>query len=144
MGDFAALRRASSDIDYAAEETNFTLGLATIGANLTRRALIVVFTEFADATSAELMLRAAERLVSRHLLLFVVLADGELEALVAKVPETAEDVVSATIAADLLRDRRLVLARLRRMGVLVVEAPAEGLPASLLASYVRIKRQGQI
>lgn len=144
LSDFAALRRAAAEIDYAAEETNFTLGLASIGAALKRRAMITVFTEFADANGAELMLRAAERLVTKHLLLFVVMADSELEALAARVPEDESAMVGATIAADLLRDRRVVLARLRRMGALVVEAPAARMAADVLATYVRIKRQGMI
>ena len=144
LADFAQLRRAAADIDYAAEESNFTLGLATIGAALKRRAMIVLFTEFADVTSAELMIRAAEKLVAKHLLLFVVMTDSELEALAARVPTSGDDVAGATIAAELLRDRRVILARLRRMGAHVLEVPPQGLAAGLLASYVRIKRQGMI
>ena len=144
LSDFAALRRAAGDIDYGAEETNYTLALASLGASLKRRAMIVIFTEFADANSTELMLRAAERLSAKHLLLFVVMADSELESIANRVPVTAEDMAGATIAAELLRDRQLVLTRLRRMGALVLEAPASGVSASLLATYVRVKRQGLI
>jgi uncharacterized protein (DUF58 family) len=106
--------------------------------------MVVIFTEFADANSAELMIRAAERLSSKHLLLFVVMADSELESLATRVPQTAEDMAGATVAAELLRDRQLVLTRLRRMGALVVEAPPDGMSSSLLATYVRVKRQGLI
>lgn len=144
LSDFAALRRAAGEIDYGVEETNYTLALASIGASLKRRAMVVIFTEFADANSAELMIRAAERLSAKHLLLFVVMADSELEAIAARVPVTGEDMAGATIAAELLRDRQLVLARLRRMGALVLEAPASGMSSSLLATYVRVKRQGLI
>ncbi len=144
IGDFAALRRAAAAIDYSLDETNYTLGLASIAATLKRRAMIVVFTEFADANSAELMLRAAERLVTRHLVVFVVTADSELEGIAAKVPQSAQHLTEAIIAAELLRDRRVVLARLRRMGAQIVEAPSSGMPAGLLAAYIRIKRQGMI
>lgn len=144
LADFAALRRAAADIDYAAEETNYTLGLASIGAALKRRALIVVFTEFADATSAELMLGAVQRLIAKHLLMFVVTADTELEAVAARIPASAADVAGATVAAELLRDRRVVLTRLRRLGVQVVETPADSLSTAVLSQYVRIKRQGLI
>lgn len=144
LSDFAALRRSAAEIDYGIEETNYTLALASIGASLKRRAMVVIFTEFADANSAELMIRAAERLSSKHLLLFVVMADSELESLATRVPQTAEDMAGATVAAELLRDRQLVLTRLRRMGALVVEAPPDGMSSSLLATYVRVKRQGLI
>lgn len=144
IGDFSAVRRVAAEVDYSLEETNYTLGLATISAQLKRRALIVIFTEFADATSAELMLRATERLVTKHLVLFVVTADSELEALAAKVPDDAQGLTEAIIAAELLRDRRVVLARLRRMGAQVVEAPVGGMTVSLLNAYIGIKRQGLI
>ena len=144
VGDFAALRRAAADIDYSLDETNYTLGLATVAATLKRRAMILIFTEFADANSAELMLRAAERLVTRHLVVFVVAADSELEAIAARVPTSAQALTAATIAAELLRDRRVVLARLRRMGALVVESPPKGMTAAVLNTYIRVKRQGMI
>lgn len=142
--DFAALRRMAATIDYAHDETNFTYGLASIAASLKRRAMIIVFTEFSDATSAELMLRAVERLVAKHLVMFVVASDTELEAETAEMPDTTMTLVSATIASDMLRDRRLVLARLRHMGALVVEAPHTGLTGNLLATYIRAKRKGMI
>lgn len=144
LSEFAALRRATAQIDYAAEESNFTLGLATLAASLKRRAMVVVFTDFADANGAQLMMRAVERLVTKHLLVFVTFADSELEATARRLPEKPEHVAAATIAADLLRDRRLVLTRIRRMGALVVEAPADTMPASLLETYIRIKRKGMI
>ncbi|MEQ1510186.1 MAG: DUF58 domain-containing protein [Sphingopyxis sp.] len=144
IGDFAKLRRTAADIDYSFDESNYTLGLASISAQLKRRAMLVIFTEFADANSAELMIRAAETLVSKHVVVFVVMADGELESITTHIPHNADAMIGATIAAELLRDRRLVLARLRRMGALVVEAPASGITASLLTTYIRIKRQGMI
>ncbi len=142
--DFAALRRFSADVPYSFEETNFTWALAEVQARLKRRALVVVFTEFADAASAEIMLRAASRLIARHLVMFVVLADGELDHAAHRVPVTAEDVAAATLAADLLRDRRIVLTRLRRMGAIVMEAPAEGLATGVLEQFIRIKRRGML
>ena len=50
--DFPALQRAASLIDYAPVESNFTLALSTLSAELNRRSLIILFTEFTDATSA--------------------------------------------------------------------------------------------
>ena len=96
--------------------------LATLAAGFSRRSLIVVFTEFADTISAELMLNAVGTLLKRHLVLFVVLRDEELEAFAAAEPAEPDDVSRAVTAAALLRERRLVLTRLRHLGVHVVEA----------------------
>ena len=95
----------AAEIDYSTEETNFTLGLTTLAARLDRRSLVVVFTDFADPTSAELMLRTVGRLTERHLVLFVVMRDEELETLADSRPSTPEDVSRAVIAGGLLRER---------------------------------------
>jgi uncharacterized protein (DUF58 family) len=75
---FERLRRLSASLDYGAEETNYTLGLTQLGAALKQRSLVVVFTDFADSTTAEQMIENLTRLVRRHLVLFVVFADEEL------------------------------------------------------------------
>ena len=138
---FERLRRASAAIDYSPEETNYTLGLTELGARLQRRSLLVVFTEFTDQTTAELMIENIGRLVRRHLVLFVVFRDEELEALVAREPVTAEDVTRAVTAQMLLKNREVVIERLRRLGVHIVDAPAGRMGPALLDAYLDLKRR---
>ena len=138
---FAMLQRVAAGIEYSALETNYTLALATLAESLTRRSLIVVFTEFADTISADLMLGAVGTLLKRHLILFVVLRDEELEAFTAAEPAEPEDVSRAVMAASLLRERRLVLTRLRHMGVQVIEASAAEAGPALVNAYLDLKRR---
>ncbi|HYI49469.1 MAG TPA: DUF58 domain-containing protein [Allosphingosinicella sp.] len=138
---FSTLQRVAASIDYSASETNYTLGIATLAADLSRRSLIVVFTEFADTISAELMLNAVGTLLKRHLVLFVVAKDEELEALAAAEPASAEDVSRAVTAAGLLRERALVLTRLRHLGVHVLEAAAADTGPALVNAYLGFKRR---
>ena len=138
---FAMLQRVAAGIDYSAHETNYTLGMAMLASGLSRRSLIVVFTEFPDTISAELMLNAVGTLLKRHLVLFVVLRDEELEAYTAAEPEEPEDVSRAVMAAGLLRERRLVLTRLRHLGVHIVEAAADAAGPALVSAYLDLKRR---
>jgi uncharacterized protein (DUF58 family) len=138
---FATLQRVAAGIDYSTAETNYTLGIATLANSLNRRSLIVVFTEFADTISAELMLGAVGALLKRHLVLFVVLKDEELEAFAAAEPVEPEDVSRAVTAAALLRERALVITRLKHLGVHVIEAPAAEAGPSLVAAYLEFKRR---
>jgi uncharacterized protein (DUF58 family) len=138
---FSTLQRVAASIGYSTSETNYTLGIATLAADLNRRSLIIVFTEFADTISAELMLGAVGTLLKRHLVLFVVPKDEELEALAAAEPATAEDVSRAVTAAGLLRERRLVLTRLRHLGVHVLEAAAAETGPALVNTYLGFKRR---
>ncbi|HLL31405.1 MAG TPA: DUF58 domain-containing protein, partial [Allosphingosinicella sp.] len=66
---FPELQRLAANIDYSGEETNYTFALTTLSTRLTRRSMIVLFTEFTDLTSADFMVRAARRMVETHLLL---------------------------------------------------------------------------
>lgn len=142
--DFPALQRAASLIDYAHVESNFTLALTTLSAQLNRRSLIILFTEFTDATSADLMIRAAGRLVKKHRLLFVVIKDEEVESEERRRPESAADVTRSNVAAAMLRDRQLVIARLQRLGADVIEVPADAMGASAVDAYLGIKRAGSL
>ena len=137
---FPALRRLAATIDYSTEETNFTLGLSAVGGALDRRALLVVFTDFADPTSAQLMLESAGRLSPRHLLLFVLFEDAELESVRRRAPETPADVSRSVTADALLRQRELVIVSLRRLGAEVIEAPAATVGTSLIDRYMTLKR----
>ncbi|MDB5674132.1 MAG: hypothetical protein JWM65_1114 [Sphingomonas bacterium] len=138
---FAELQRLAAAIDYSTEETNYTFALTTLATRLTRRSMIVLFTEFTDLTSADFMVRAAARIVEKHLLLVVVLRDEEVEAIADRLPETPDDVTRAVTAAALLRDRRLALARLQHLGVHVIESDYDKVGETLVAGYVDLKRR---
>lgn len=138
---FSLLQRFAAGVEYGGHETNYTLGIATLGGMLSRRTLIIVFTEFADTVSADLMLGAIRALLKRHLVLFVVLRDEELETFPATHPVDAADIARAVTAASLLRERRLVLTRLRHMGVHVIEAAADAAGPALVNAYLDLKRR---
>jgi len=137
---FGRLQRYLSGLDYGEDETNYTLGLTQLGAFLDRRSLVVVFTEFADATSAELMVENLGRLLRRHVVLFVALRDEELEAIARAEPTSAEAVARAVTAHALIRGRDLVIARLARLGARIVDAPAARLGPALISAYLDLKR----
>ena len=138
---FPLLQRLAASIDYTVEETNFTLGLNTLSGGLDRRALVVIFTDFADPTSAELMIENVGRLLRTHLVLFVVFRDAALEALAEAEPQTPDDVSRAVIAGALLRQRELVTSRLSRMGARIIDAPLGGMATALVNNYLDAKRR---
>lgn len=138
---FPLMQRLASELDYSTAETNFTLALATLAGDLTRRSLVVVFTEFSDQAGAELMLRATASLMGRHLVLFVILKDEELESIAGAEPQTIDDVSRAVTAAAMMRERRIVISRLRRLGVHVLEAAHDAVGPALVRQYLDFKRR---
>ena len=144
VGAFPALQRLASRLDYSTEETNFTLGLSKLSADVRRRSLIVVFTDIADPTSAELMIENIGRLAKKHLILFVAIRDQELDDLTTAAPERMMDATRSVIAHSLLQEREVVLARLERLGVDLVDAPAASLGPDLLNHYLEVKHTGRL
>lgn len=142
--DFAHLQRAAAGLDYHPGEPNFTLALSTLAARLQRRSLIVLFSDFTDPTSAELMVENVGRLVERHLVLFVVMTDAELAAIATAPVTDMQSVAEAVTATGLARQRALVLQRLRHLGVRVLEARHDQIGTRLLDAYLAIKREGRI
>jgi len=140
-GNFAMIQKRAAEIDYSSEETNFTLALITLAARLDRRSLVVIFTDFVDPISAELMLRTVGRLTERHLVLFMMMKDLELETLADMAPATAEDVARAVTAGGLLRERQVAIGRLRLLGAHVLEADHRRLGPALVQQYLEFKRE---
>jgi len=141
---FRRLQEAAAALDYHAVDANFTLAMATLATRLQRRSLIVVFADFTDPTGAELMIEMCARLVERHRVLFVVMRDEDLDALASAAVFTPGDVARAVVAQGLIRQRAVVLTRLRQAGIRVIEAPWQSIGTRLLETYLAIKREGSI
>ncbi|PIE08571.1 MAG: DUF58 domain-containing protein [Rhodobacterales bacterium] len=136
---FARLRARTADMHYTDRATNHTLAMTDLGGRCPKRSLIVVFTDFVDSISAELMLENLAVLAKRHLIIFVTLRDPGLEARVNASPDDMDGVAELVAAAQALSERHLVLARLARMGVTVVDAEPGQLTARLVSTYLDIK-----
>jgi len=141
---FAAFSRLASQIDYSEAETNFTLGLTALGQRLSRRSLVIVLTDFVDTVTAELMLTNLDRLARRHAVIFVTLRDPGLAAIAAAPPDDLRQLHRAVVAASLLRDREVVLNRLRRQGIHTVDGVPSAIGPELLNTYLEIKRRERI
>ena len=141
VGAFPRLKALSAQLDYSADETNFTLGLTELSARLRRRSLVVVFTEFVDTVTAELMIENLSRLARRQLVLFVALRDPALDGAALARPRRLGDVYRAVVASDFVRERERVIARLRRFGVLCVDAAPAQVSARLVNRYIDVKRR---
>jgi uncharacterized protein (DUF58 family) len=136
---FHRLQSAAAGLDYEAVEPNFTLALATLTSKLKRRSLVVLFSDFTDPTSAEMMVESLGRLVDKHLVLFVTIADSEVETLIEAAPGDIATIARSVTADTLLHQRKLVLGRLRRMGIDVIEAPWDTIGPRLIDRYFQIR-----
>lgn len=136
---FARLRSWAAELDYVSRETNHTLALTELNARTPKRSLIIVFTDFVDTTSAELLVENIGILAKRHLLIFVAIRDPDLEQLVEDAPDDMDGVATLVAANQSISERRLVLERLARLGVSIVDAKPEQVTSRLISTYLEIK-----
>jgi len=141
LGAFPGLQALSAALAYSTDETNFTLGLSELSTRLRRRSLVVVFTDFVDTVTAELMLENLSRLARRQLVVFVTLRDPALDATALAPPRRLGDLYRSVVAADFVRERERVLARLRRMGIACVDSAPAQVSSRLVNRYLDIKRR---
>jgi uncharacterized protein (DUF58 family) len=141
---FPRMQSLAARLDYSAEESNYTLALSTLASQLERRSLIIIFSDFVDTISAELMLENVRRLTDRHLVLFATFEDEALSSMADAPPEKTEDVSRAVIAGNLLSERDVVLRRLQRMGVQIIETRPEQFGGALLSRYLEIKKRDML
>ena len=141
---FDVLKRQLSALEDSPEESNHTLALADLNSRVARRSLIILFSDFIDEISADLMLEALKRLSKKHLVLFVAFRDEVVEDLLAVPPAQPEDVTRAVFANRLSMQRERVLAQLRRQGIEVLEAPTEALATAMVMRYLALKRADRL
>lgn len=138
---YVHMQHLAAQLDYSSNEANYTLALTDLASRLERRSLIILFTDFVDTISTELMLETIGRLTGRHLVLFATFRDDALESMIDAQPATADDVSRAVIADGLLDERKLVFKRLQRLGAYVIETSPERFGAELVSYYLDIKRK---
>lgn len=142
LSRFANLLSWTAELAYGTEETNFTLGLAELSIRMRRRALVVVFTDFVDTVTAELMIESLQRIANRHVVVLVTLRDEALDRMAERRPDRFETLAEAVFIDDFARERTIVLERLARMGLHTIDVPATGVSIALINRYLEIKQRG--
>ncbi len=114
-----------------------------------RRALVVLITDIIDPTASSELLAALTRLTPRYLPFAVTLRDPQVDDLAHhdfrrdRTPHQphvfAHHLYSRAVALDLLAQREVAFAQLKRQGVLVLDAPANQISEALVNRYLRLK-----
>jgi len=128
-------------IENSTDETNYTLGMTRLSESLTRRTLVVLFTDFVDTTTAELMRENLGRLAVHHFVVFVALKDPFLTDVADGEINSTKDISRSVTATELLKERKLLFSRLRRQGVLCLEPDHAHLVGQVIGQYRSIINQ---
>ncbi len=141
---FPRLQTVCAKLRYETQETNHTLGLTHLSGRLRRRSLIVIFSDFVDSITAELMIENMQVLARHHFIVYVALRDPVIEKFTEPEEMTLDTVARSVAARQILQERRTVLEKLARLGVLCLDSTPEALTSDLVARYIEIKSREMI
>ncbi len=125
-------------------EPDYEAALAYATLRSSRRALVVVFTDVADSTSARTLLRSVSLLQPKHLPVVVLLMDPTLRQYADQEPEDEDGLYRTAVAQRLLQERATLARLLETRGVVVIDVPAPSLSVALVDSYLRIKARAAL
>ncbi|HEY2906686.1 MAG TPA: DUF58 domain-containing protein [Vicinamibacterales bacterium] len=108
-----------------------------------RRSLIVWMTDVPDTAMTPDVVTAAATLMSRHLVVFVVIGQSDLQRVAARKPENVEDMFETAAAQEVAHRRSLLIAQLRAKGALAIETTTS-FSALLVNMYLEIKLRGRL
>ncbi len=108
-----------------------------------KRSLLVILTDFVEGASSATLESYLGLLVRRHCVLLVALRDPLLSQLEEPAPRIdGAGIYQRLVLQDLLVEREIALARLRRMGAQTLDLHPKQVTVPLLARYLEIRRAG--
>jgi uncharacterized protein (DUF58 family) len=143
----AHMRLIMESLAYAHEEAAEADHLRAASALMQmqkQRALIIWVTDLADTSMTPEVIESASKIMSKHLLLFTVIAQTDLQKLAEKYPDNAEEMFTIAAAQELLVRRETLITRVRNRGALALEIDPGKLTTSLVNQYLRVKERNLI
>jgi uncharacterized protein (DUF58 family) len=141
------LRRVT-DAMYALEprlwESDYRGAFVTTLARFRRRALLVVCSELTEQAVSETLLPALPLVARDHVVVVAAARDPQLDAFASSVPSDASGAYRKAAAVAALDARRRLVARMRRLGVTVVDEPPGRLAPRLADAYLDVKATGRL
>ena len=124
-------------------EADHLLAAARLLSDQKRRSLIVWITDVPDTAMTPEVVAAASRLMTRHLVLFVVIGQPDLRRVAMRKVTTAGEMYETAAAQEVMHRRDVLLARLRTHGALALEADGTLSPA-LVNAYLDVKGRSRL
>jgi uncharacterized protein (DUF58 family) len=109
-----------------------------------QRGLIIWISDLAESAMTPEVIEAAGQMLSRHLLLFIAIAQPELKLRARQSPASATAMYEVVAAQEMVYRRELLLGRLRERGALCMEVEPSRISAAVLNQYLTVKERNLI
>lgn len=141
---FPKLLERLSPLQPALLEPDYLGAVTTLVRQQPRRALVVLMTDLVDVTASTELLAALARLTPRYLPFCVALRDPRVDEIAHEFSQEITPTYTRAVALDLLSQRQVAFADLKRRGVLVLDAPANQITEQLVDRYLQLKARNQL
>lgn len=135
------LIEALAQVRAEAAEADHLRATAMLNRLQPRRSLILWITDLAESAMRPEVMDGAAQLLRRHVLLFVAMAQPEVEAIAQTRPKNVEQMFRATAAQEMAGRRELLLARMHEQGALTLDLHPEALTSTVLNQYLTVKER---
>jgi len=125
-------------------ESDYRGAFATTLSRFRRRTMLVVLTELAEQAVLQSLLPALPLIARDHLVVVASVTDPEISEWATATPLEPGAAYRKAAATAALADRRRVVARLRGLGAVVVDAPPGRLAPDLADAYLKVKATGRL
>jgi uncharacterized protein (DUF58 family) len=133
-----------AQVSTESSEADHLRATATLNRLQPRRSLILWVTDLAETAMRPEVIDGALQLLRRHVLLFVAMAQPEVESIAQEKPGNVEQMFRAAAAQEMAGRRELLLARLHEQGALTLDLNPEALTSSVLNQYLTVKERAMV
>jgi uncharacterized protein (DUF58 family) len=138
------LIEALAQVRAEGSEADHLRATATLNRLQPRRSLILWITDLAESAMRPEVIDGAVQLLRRHVLLFVAMAQPEVELIAQTRPKNVDQMFRAAAAQEMAGRRELLLARLHEQGALTLDLNPEALTSSVLNQYLTVKERAMV
>ncbi|HVZ82032.1 MAG TPA: DUF58 domain-containing protein [Terracidiphilus sp.] len=135
---------ALAQVRAETSEADHLRATATLNRLQPRRALILWITDLAETAMRPEVVDGALQLLKRHVLLFVAMAQPEVDRIADTWPRNVEQMFRAAAAQEMAGRREVQLARLHEQGALTMDLNPEALTSSVLNQYLTVKERAMV
>jgi len=132
------------DLEPQLVESDYSGAFAQTVARFRRRAMLVLLTELNEHAAEEYLVPALPLIARSHLIVVGSVRDPEVERWAAEAATDPESAFRRSAAIAALDQRARFSARLRSLGVTVVDAAPGRLSGELADAYLRLKATGRL
>lgn len=131
-------------IDTTFSESSYEQLYFTVSQKITRRSLLMVYTNFDSPATIKRELPVLTALAKKHLVVVVIFKDYELEQFATQQASNVEDIYIKTMAGKIINDKYLIAGYLESKGIHTIITSPDNLTVDSLNKYLELKSRGLI